>query len=200
MKLKLHVRDRNPQVVIALRRAFADLAGTGAFEAGVGDIFDDAACDAVLSPANSFGYMDGGIDLAYRNRFGHALEASVQSQIRNHHHGELPVGQAFVVPTGDVPIRFLVVAPTMRVPMNVAKTTHAYLAFRAALIAISRFNDDKPRIASLLTPGLCTSIGQMDPLVAAGQMRAAWNAIVEGKRLVRPQDARDSQRSLEGHH
>lgn len=33
------------------------------------------------------------------------------------------------------PIRFLISAPTMRVPSNVAKTTNAYLAFRAVLRA-----------------------------------------------------------------
>ena len=33
------------------------------------------------------------------------------------------------------PIRYLISAPTMRVPSNVAKTTNAYLAFRAVLRA-----------------------------------------------------------------
>ncbi len=30
----------------------------------------DVKCDAVVSPANSFGFMDGGIDLIYSHRFG----------------------------------------------------------------------------------------------------------------------------------
>ena len=34
-----------------------------------GDIFSRPA-DALVSPANSFGFMDGGIDLAYSRRFG----------------------------------------------------------------------------------------------------------------------------------
>ena len=33
-----------------------------------GSIFD-VACDAVVSPANSFGFMDGGIDALYVDRF-----------------------------------------------------------------------------------------------------------------------------------
>ena len=33
------------------------------------------------------------------------------------------------------PIRYLISAPTMRVPANVAKTTNAYLTFRAVLRA-----------------------------------------------------------------
>ena len=30
----------------------------------------DVDCDAVVSPANSFGFMDGGIDMAYSQHFG----------------------------------------------------------------------------------------------------------------------------------
>jgi O-acetyl-ADP-ribose deacetylase (regulator of RNase III) len=30
----------------------------------------DVACDAVVSPANSFGFMDGGIDAVYLSLFG----------------------------------------------------------------------------------------------------------------------------------
>ncbi len=30
----------------------------------------DARCDAVVSPANSFGFMDGGIDAIYLSFFG----------------------------------------------------------------------------------------------------------------------------------
>jgi hypothetical protein len=34
-----------------------------------GSIFDSQA-DAYVSPANSFGFMDGGIDMMYSQRFG----------------------------------------------------------------------------------------------------------------------------------
>ncbi len=34
-----------------------------------GSIFE-VECEAVVSPANSFGFMDGGIDLLYSRRFG----------------------------------------------------------------------------------------------------------------------------------
>ena len=39
-----------------------------------GSIFD-AACDAVVIPANSFGFMDGGIDRLYSGFFGLARAA-----------------------------------------------------------------------------------------------------------------------------
>ena len=36
-----------------------------------GDIFNGApVADAIVSPANSFGFMDGGIDYCYSEHFG----------------------------------------------------------------------------------------------------------------------------------
>jgi hypothetical protein len=41
----------------------------------------DVACDAVVSPANSFGFMDGGIDATYLTHFGSQLQTEVQNLI-----------------------------------------------------------------------------------------------------------------------
>ena len=194
---KLVLRSKTPALAAAWRAAFAPQIGRGVVDVAVGDIFD-ADADALLSPANSFGYMDGGIDALYRDRFGMALEVRVQSEIRAHHFGELHIGEAIVVPTGDTPIAFLVVAPTMRVPMDVAHTTNAYVALRAALAAIHAHNIATPRdrIASLLSPGLCTGIGAMPPAIAAKQMRLAWDTVVEGHRFSRADEALASQARL----
>src|SRR5690606_18374491 len=50
---------------------------------------------------NSFGRMDGGIDLHYRNQLGLELERRLRELIeKRYEDGELPVGEALVVPTG----------------------------------------------------------------------------------------------------
>jgi O-acetyl-ADP-ribose deacetylase (regulator of RNase III) len=105
----------------------------------------------------------------------------VQELIRERHHGELPVGAAEVVETGHTGWPFLVVAPTMRVPESVAQTLNPYLAFRAALLAVQRFNAQarEPRIRSLLCPGLGTGIGHVEPDRCAGQMRMAFLQVRE---------------------
>jgi O-acetyl-ADP-ribose deacetylase (regulator of RNase III) len=69
--------------------------------------------DAMLSPANSFGIMDGGLDKAIRDVLGPSIEDKVRARIVERHH-ELPVGLAEVVPTGDSRWPLLVCAPTMR--------------------------------------------------------------------------------------
>jgi O-acetyl-ADP-ribose deacetylase (regulator of RNase III) len=143
-------------------------------EVSDGNILDLTA-DAIVSPANSFGFMDGGIDLAYSRRFGWGLQARLRDIIRSEHDGELPVGQAVVVTTGDSGIPFLISAPTMRVPMDVSATVNAYLAFRAAMRTARLHNvAATERIESILCPGLGTGIGRMSPRVCAHQMFYAY--------------------------
>ena len=171
--MKLHIRDRNTGLVDALQREFRGVAGV---EVSCGDIFD-ATADAIVSPANSFGFMDGGIDLAYSTRFGWDVQERLQDLLRKEHAGELPVGQAVIIETYAADITWLVSAPTMRVPADVSDTVNAYLALRAALLAI-RNHSGEPRIESVLCPGLCTSVGRMPAERAARQMAHAW-AVVE---------------------
>jgi len=140
---------------------------------------------AIVSPANSFGIMDGGLDAAIRGELGAHVESAAQAAILERHHGELPVGAAEIVPTGHARWPFLVIAPTMRVPENVANTVNAYLAFRATLLAIARHNQNSPMqpIRSVLVPGLGTGIGAMDPRRCAAQMRVAFDHVRKPPRI-----------------
>lgn len=137
--------------------------------------------DALVSPANSFGRMDGGLDAQIVEFLGEDLESEVQEMIRERHDGELVVGHAEVVITQAPQFPFLVVAPTMRVPQNISRTVNSYLAFRAALRAVLAFNDlHGGIIQTLLVPGLGTDNGFMPPLRAARQMRAAYDVVMRG--------------------
>ena len=137
--------------------------------------------DALVSPANSFGRMDGGLDAQIVEYLGEDVEAEVQEMIRDRHNGELVVGLAEIIITQAPQFPFLVVAPTMRVPQNVSRTVNAYLAFRAALLAVRAFNDQHGDIIqTLLVPGLGTDNGFLPPLRAARQMRAAYDQVVGG--------------------
>lgn len=170
------LRDLNPQVVSAWQAEFADEPFV---EVSCGHIFDLQA-DAIVSPANSFGYMDGGIDLVYSQLFGFQLENRLQSLLQEKFFGELPVGQAVILPTQHGAIPFLVSAPTMRVPSSIERSLNVYLAFRAALIAVLDHNARPGHaIHTLLVPGLGTGVGEMPPERAARQMRAAYDAVVK---------------------
>jgi O-acetyl-ADP-ribose deacetylase (regulator of RNase III) len=169
--LYFRLRDINLAVVAAWSRCFADCRDV---EISQGDIFAQPA-DAIVSPANSFGFMDGGIDLAYSMRFGWTLETRLQAHLRAEHDGELPVGQAVIVETGDPLFRHLVSAPTMRVPMDVSGTVNAFLAFRAVIRIVRAYNQSAAQpIRSVLCPGLGTAIGRMHPDACARQMYHAY--------------------------
>ena len=94
------------------------------------------------SPANSFGFMNGGIDAVYARRFGVRLVSRVRDQILEHHGGKLLVGDAEVIETADSDIPFLICAPTMRVPMLVSDTvnpaTLAEASTRHEALAVER--------------------------------------------------------------
>ncbi|SEN38207.1 O-acetyl-ADP-ribose deacetylase (regulator of RNase III), contains Macro domain [Chitinophaga rupis] len=138
-------------------------------------------CDAVVSPANSFGFMDGGLDYALSERFGWDLEKRLQQLIKALPEGELLVGQAMVIETGDKTVPFLISAPTMRIPtnFNIDTSVNAYLAMKAILIKAKQ--DD--RISSVAIPGLCTGVGRMQPIIAARQMFQAYKEIMLGQKM-----------------
>jgi len=173
--ITLKLRDKHEPLVHAWGRSFA---GIDEVEVSCGDIFEVTA-DAIVSPANSFGFMDGGIDLVYSLRFGWDMEARLRARIDAELGGELPVGMALIVETGDAAIPWLISAPTMRVPMDVAGTANAYLALRAALRAAMAHAGDPP-IRSVLCPGLGTLCGQMPDERAARQMSIAYQEVVMG--------------------
>lgn len=147
----------------------------------------DVDCDAVVSPANSFGFMDGGIDGVYLHHFGRDLQTRVQQQIFEYHKGELLVGQADVVETGNDKIPYLIAAPTMRVPMNLPETVNPYLAARAILVLVTRgkFLSGQHRgqvvsdhIQTVALPGLGTGVGKVGFNTCAHQVRTAINDIL----------------------
>ena len=151
-----------------------------------GSIFD-VDCDAVVSPANSYGFMDGGIDGLYMGHFGDEIQMSVRRQIFDHHHGEIIVGQADVVETGHQKIPYLIFAPTMRVPMNLHETVNPYLAARAIFLLVRHgsFQSGKftgqqisEHIKTIAFPGLGTGVGKVGADTCARQMRSAIDDII----------------------
>jgi Predicted phosphatase homologous to the C-terminal domain of histone macroH2A1 len=176
-EVKFYLRDRNPELANAWTSCFRDVKQV---EASCGDIFDLQA-DAVVSPANSFGFMDGGIDLVYSNYFGWDLQDRLQAILQKEHDGELPVGQAVIVETLHERIPFLISAPTMRIPMFVANTVNAYLAFRATIRSVAEYNKrNKSPIKTVLCCGLGTATGGISPGVCAKQMFTAYSICVKG--------------------
>lgn len=158
------------------QKHFADCADVEVID---GDILAQPA-DALVSPANSFGYMDGGLDLKISQKLGWDVEKKIRQKLLDEFYGELPVGNALIVETGIRDFPYLISAPTMRVPMDVSQTANAFLAFKAILVEVKKFNAEQPRIHSLVCSGLGTGEGRMSVEQCARQMRTAYDVVVLG--------------------
>lgn len=143
----------------------------------------DVSAQAVVSPANSFGWMRGGIDAAYAKAFP-GIEQQVRSAILAYHGGELPVGEAVVVPTGEQSPEWLISAPTMRRPGErlPADTVHPYLAAKAVFLrwrdgVLEHGTELRRVVTTIAMPGLGTGVGGVSPETCAHQVAAAWEEV-----------------------
>lgn len=176
--LRLSLGDMHPEVAQSLAAAFQDVDQVEVVEGNLLDL----ACDAIVSPANSFGDMSGGIDKAIDDFHGGAAQKAVVAAIAEHFFGELPVGAAVVVKLPSHRFPYIVAAPTMRIPGSVAGTINAYLAMRATLVAVLKHNAGSTSpIRSLAIPGLGTGVGGMSYQEAAEQMRTAYESVIGGR-------------------
>ena len=164
-------------MIAAFAARFAGLPGVRLIQSRFEDLEPH---DAFVTAGNAFGIMTAGIDAAVVRRLGENVMRQVQDHILDAYWGEQPVGTAFVVRTGSPEIPFLVHAPTMRVPGNIAGTDKVYSATWAALLAVAahnRFDDQKIGVAAF--PAMGAGFGGVPYDEAARQMAAAYRHFLE---------------------
>ncbi len=147
------------------------------------DIVSIEGLDAVVSPANAFGWMDGGVDQVFVYAFGQQIEDRVQATIKARYDGKMPVGQAFVIDTQHPKIPWLVVSPTMEIPGLIRGTRNPFEAFKAALEAVLEHNRRSPQqtIQRVGFTGMGTGTGGIPGDEAAQMMREALDAMSSAK-------------------
>lgn len=184
MRITLAATD--PDLVHAWRELCGGLAEVSVHHGSILDL----DVDAVVSPANSFGFMEAGLNMVYRRSFGGHVQERLQALLRAQHDGELPVGHAEIIAIDHPRIRWLIAAPTMRVPMSVAGTVNPFLAARAVLRLVKQGHfapgsggegHVSHAVTSLALPGLGTGTGGVSPRVCAAQVRAAIEEVLLGR-------------------
>jgi O-acetyl-ADP-ribose deacetylase (regulator of RNase III) len=136
--------------------------------------------DCMVSAANSFGLMDGGVDAAITDFFGIELMQRVQQRILDDYLGEQPIGTSLIVETGHHKHPFIAHTPTMRVPMSIADTDNVYTAMWAMLIAVRQHNRTADQhIRIIACPGLGTATGHVLFQEAARQMALAYRYFLD---------------------
>lgn len=151
----------------------------------------DAHCDAVVSPANSFGFMDGGIDALYSSYFGwHAQDRFEKIDfgspswrtLRWHSGGRRNRSRGH--PLLDCRADNACAHDTW------AGNCESYLATRAVLLLVSHGKFQAGReegksirdhIQTVAFPGLGTGVGRVPFAVCARQVRAAIEECSSGR-------------------
>ncbi|MGW6407772.1 ADP-ribosyltransferase domain-containing protein [Streptomyces vinaceus] len=166
--LRVVLTDVNERVVEAWRAAFADTPG---IEIRRGSILDEDV-DAWVTPTNSRGRMDGGVDAAVKRHLGAGIQLRVQRAIRDRFAGAMPVGSAVCVPSGAAVPRFLISTPTMvESSQNVSATLNVALACAAAFQAVHRQNRKAPgSIRSVALVGMGARTGRVPARLCANLM------------------------------
>ena len=164
--MELWLVDKNPELVEAWKQSFAEFEKVHIVE---GDILAQAEC-SLVSPANSYGFMDGGIDRLYVEFFGSVVEQNLQKAISKRPEGYLPIGSAELVRTHHNRIPYVISAPTMVTPEAVP-SENCFYAMIAILRIVSHHSDV---INKVYCPGLGTGIGNVPPKIAAEEMAMAY--------------------------
>jgi len=132
---------------------------------------------AIISPANSFGFMDGGIEKVYmdtipfvQDRVYNGIRAMGRRTSLGRMH--LPVGCCLGFQIGEPEwSNYFISAPTMFLPGDVSQTQNAYWAMSAARYLAGAMLACRQVHCSLM----CTGYGKMSPAISIAQMQASAN-------------------------
>jgi len=176
---RLILVDPQPALCAAWQERFDGLPGVEI----VNGYFEHLpAFDCMVSAANSFGHMSGGVDLAIIQFFGLELMERVQARILDEFLGEQPVGTSMIVETGYDDHPYLAHTPTMRIPLPITRTDNVYRAMWAMLLAVRKHNRESsapPLIRTVACPGLGTATGRVPFDEAARQMALAYRFFLD---------------------
>ncbi|MDE6201005.1 MAG: macro domain-containing protein [Clostridiales bacterium] len=132
--LKIYLLDRNPEMYAAWSEYFYGPKNVSIVCSDFVEFMRRYKVDCVVSPANSYGIMDGGYDEAISAWFGGDLQEHVQQYIIDNLYGEQPVGTSIMLDTNLDGIK-LIHTPTMRTPSIIKDESLVYHCTRSCLIA-----------------------------------------------------------------
>lgn len=145
--MKIYLLDINKDMVDAWYKYFKDVDDVEIVHDYFNNFMDNHLdIEAIVSPANSFGLMDGGYDKAITDYFGEGLMKEVQRKILFDWCGEQPVGTSMSVPIYNrvfntifgSKICVLIHTPSMRTPEIIKDSRIIYQCMRTTLIEALR--------------------------------------------------------------
>ena len=154
--MKVLIADHNKSTIASLQECNPSFE----VEAGNPLAFD---IDAVVSPANTMGIMNGGYDAVLRRYFGVEIEYTVQKYLAKYN---IDVGQAIAVKTGHSKVHWLIVTPTVSVTGE-GLSGHESVSYACAYNAVKVAHQRGVKYLGMT--GLGSGVGGLDRRVSVRQ-------------------------------
>lgn len=166
--MKIYLIDINKQMVDAWKIAFKDFPEVGI----INDTFENfmnitSHIDGIVSPANSFGLMDGGYDKAIIDYFGKYAQHLVSNYILEYHKGYQPVGSCSAIDIGMN--RYILHTPTMRIPSKIEDHSIIFDCMMSCLCKASNLN-----LKAIVIPAFGACTGGVPKDIVAKYMAFAY--------------------------
>jgi O-acetyl-ADP-ribose deacetylase (regulator of RNase III) len=173
MRIKVVLVDVNPKMIAAWRETFES---NPEVEIRHGSMLEQRT-SAWVTPTNSAGNMDGGLDAVIRGYLGEGIQHRVKQAIAEQYKGAMPVGYATCVPSmRDVPT-YLISTPTMVASSeDISDGMNVALACAAAFQAVHMQHNLEPgSVRSVALPGLGANTGRVPVQICADLMWTAYD-------------------------
>ncbi len=176
MQVQIVLVDINPKMIRAWEDTFEENPEVQIVE---GSMLQQHV-DAWVTPTNSRGSMDGGLDAVIKNHFGNVIQQRVQQEIAKQFNGLMPVGHATCVPTGAASPKYLISVPTMiSSSEDISDTMNVALACAAAFQMVHMQNErTEGSIRSVALPGLGAATGRVPVEICADLMWTGYNTFL----------------------
>ena len=174
--MKIYIIERNKDKFKYLVPYFDNLEDITLVNTDFSTFMKTTDVECIVSPANSYGIMNGGYDRAITNYYGTFIQNKVQEYILDNYHGEQPIGTSFIIDINEK--HKLIHTPTMRVPEKIKDELVIYQCMRTTLLLAKEKN-----IESILIPMFGGMTGGVDANVIARMMRYAYDQVNSPKEI-----------------
>lgn len=169
--MKIYLLDYNQNICDWWNFYFKDIPDIEIVCENFKKFMDSHKVECIVSPANSYGLMDGGYDLAITKYFGEDLQKKVQKYILDNFLGEQPICTSIQVDINEH--QKLIHTPTMRIPSHIKDPLVVYHCMRSALLLAKKNN-----IQSIVIPAFGGDCGNVNYSILTKMMYDAYTQVM----------------------
>lgn len=171
-EIKIYLLDYNQKMTSAWNNSFRGIENVEVINTTFEDFVASNQVEVIVSPANAYGLMDGGYDLAISKVFGYGLQLKVQKAIIEKFNGEQPT--AIVLNISINEFQQLYHIPSMRIPQKITDYGIIYQCTRAVLMEAINNN-----VKNIVIPAFGGECGMVPYVIIADMMRKAYDQLNE---------------------